>query len=136
MKTATISYQDNLRTEITHVRSGQHFVTDAPTDNNGLGEAISPTDMVAAAAVSCMMTMMGIAARQRDLSLGEVSGSVQKIMGTGPRRIIGLQIELVFRSHSLTDSEKALLESVALGCPVTRSLHPDIAVNVKFTYDE
>lgn len=136
MKTAKITYQGDLRTEVTHLQSGQTFVTDAPTDNHGLGEAISPTDMVAAATVSCMMTIMGIAAHKRDLEMGRVRGEVVKTMGAGPRRIVGLQIELTFDDHALSDAEKALLENAALSCPVARSLHPDIAVNVKFTYDE
>ena len=136
MKTAKIIYQGKLRTEVTHLKSGQQFLTDAPTDNHGLGESISPTDMVTAATVSCMMTVMRIQAQKKDLEVGQVSGEVEKIMAAGPRRIIGLQIELTFQGHNLSDSEKTLLENTALGCPVARSLHPDIAINVKFTYDE
>ncbi len=136
METAKITYQSNLRTEVTHLKSGQHFLTDAPTDNHGLGEAISPTDMVAAATVACMITVMGIQAQKKDLAMGEVTGVVKKTMAAAPRRIIGLQIELTFEGHDLSDQEKAMLENTALGCPVARSLHPDIAVNVKFTYDE
>jgi uncharacterized OsmC-like protein len=137
MKTAKITYQGNLRTEVTHLKSGQHFLTDAPTDNHGLGESISPTDMVAAAAVSCMMTMMGIAAQKRSLDMGQVSGEVTKRMSTeGARRIEGLQIELHFQGHALTAAQQTVLENVALSCPVTRSLHPDIAVNLTFSYEE
>ena len=134
--TALIQYQGNLRTQVTHLKSGQQFFTDAPTDNHGKGESISPTDMVAAATVSCMLTMMGIGAEARDLNMGELSGTVEKIMGNGPRRIAALKVELKFVGHGLSEAEKSLLENIALNCPVTRSLHPDIAINVKFTYDE
>ena len=132
--TAKVSYLGNLRTQVTHVKSGQHFMTDAPTDNNGLGESISPTDMVAAATVSCMITMMGIAARKGGFELGEVEGNVIKEMKAGPRRIGGLKIELHIHNPSLDDSQKQLIEETALSCPVTRSLHPDIAVNLRFDY--
>jgi putative redox protein len=136
MDTAKIEYRGDLRTEVTHLKSGQQLLTDAPTDNHGLGESISPTDMVAAATVSCMMTIMGITARKNDMALGNVAGTVEKTMAAGPRRIIALRIELKLADHQLSDAEKARLETAALSCPVVRSLHPDIAVNVKFTYQD
>lgn len=133
-KTASIVYQGNLRTEITHLKSGQTLLTDAPTDNHGLGESISPTDMVAAATVSCMMTIMGITAEKKGIELGKVQGSVQKQMASEPRRIHALQIELNFERSDFNDKEKAILERAALNCPVTKSIHPDISVNVAFSY--
>jgi len=133
--TAEIVYEGNLRTRVTHTKSGQSFHTDAPTDNNGKGESISPTDMVAAATVSCMITVMGIIAERNEIEMGEVKGTVDKVMASGPRRIIALGVTLTFSDHNLNDAQKALLENTALGCPVARSLHPDIAVNVKFVYE-
>ncbi|GAB4402370.1 MAG: OsmC family protein [Bacteroidia bacterium] len=135
MKTATVSYEGHLRTRATHVRSGEVVLTDAPLDNQGKGEAFSPTDLVATAAVTCMITMMGIVAENRDLNMGKVQGEVEKIMTPPPRRIGELHIELSFEGHHLSESDKVLLENTALSCPVTRSLHPDITVNVKFRYN-
>lgn len=136
MHTAKVTYQGELRTEAEHLRSGNVIHTDAPVDNNGKGEAFSPTDLVATAALTCMITMMGIKARKSDINMGEVSGSVKKIMVPAPRRIGELVIELNFEQHNLSDTEKTLLEAVALSCPVTRSLHPEVAINIKFNYAE
>ncbi|MEO0896167.1 MAG: OsmC family protein [Bacteroidota bacterium] len=135
MNTAKVIYQGSLRTEAEHLRSGNKILTDAPTDNHGKGEAFSPTDLVATAALSCMITVMGISAEKNDINMGEVSGEVKKVMTSAPRRIAELTIELIFTNHNLNDSEKSLLERVALSCPVTRSLHPEIMVKVKFVYN-
>lgn len=135
MSTATVTYQGDLRTEATHVRSESTLLTDAPVDNHGKGEAFSPTDLVATATLSCMITMMGITANKNDIDMGEVSGSVKKIMTPAPRAIGALQIEIKFGGQHLSDTDKALLENAALSCPVSRSLHPNIAINVKFVYD-
>lgn len=136
MNTASVIYQGELRTEAEHLRSGNVLTTDAPVDNNGKGEAFSPTDLVATAAVSCMITMMGIKSRSADIDMGAVSGHVKKVMVSAPRRIGELIIELNFSQHNLSDSDKTILEAVALSCPVTRSLHPEIVINIKFNYAE
>ncbi|MEL6698713.1 MAG: OsmC family protein [Bacteroidota bacterium] len=134
MPKITASYKGELRTTAEHIKSGDTLITDAPTDNNGKGEAFSPTDLVATGALTCMITMMGIIARKNDIQMGDVDGEVEKIMSSLPRRISHLNILLNFANHNLNDTEKTLLESTALSCPVTRSLHPDIIVNVKFNY--
>ncbi|MCI4667012.1 MAG: OsmC family protein [Bacteroidia bacterium] len=134
MNTTKVVYKGNLRTEATHIKSGDTLLTDAPIDNNGKGEAFSPTDLVATAALTCMITIMGISAEKNDFSMGEVSGEVKKVMTSGPRRIAELHIELDFQNHNLNETEKGLLEAAALSCPVTRSIHPEIMVNVKFNY--
>ncbi len=105
MHTAKVTYQGELRTEAEHLRSGNVIHTDAPVDNNGKGEAFSPTDLVATATLTCMITMMGIKARKSDINMGEVSGSVKKIMVPAPRRIGELVIELNFEQHNLSDTE-------------------------------
>ena len=135
MKTAHVTYKGGLHTSATHLRSGQVIETDAPVDNQGKGEAFSPTDLVATATLTCMITTMGIIAGKNDLRMGEVEGEVEKTMASNPRRVSALYIELRFKGHNLADSDKALLENTALGCPVAQSLHPDIMVNVKFSYD-
>ncbi|RMG22975.1 MAG: OsmC family peroxiredoxin [Bacteroidetes bacterium] len=132
--TATIDYLGGLRTQATHLRSNSHIITDAPVDNNGKGEAFSPTDLLATALVSCMITVMGIHASKNDIPMGEVHGKVEKIMGSGPRRVSILNVELVFENHHLSEAEKKRLEAVAINCPVAKSISADIAMNVKFNY--
>ncbi|RMG63330.1 MAG: OsmC family peroxiredoxin [Bacteroidetes bacterium] len=134
MKTARVTYQGQLRTKAEHIRSGQVIHTDAPVDNQGKGEAFSPTDLVATATLTCMITMMGITARKNDIEMGKVEGEVEKVMTEAPRRISALHLTLHFSGHNLSDTDKALLENAALNCPVTRSLHPEIMINVKFAY--
>lgn len=132
--TATIDYLGELRTQNIHIGSKSEVITDAPIDNYGKGEAFSPTDLVATALISCMITVMGIHARKNNLYMGEVKGKVEKIMANTPRRIAMLNLELIFIGHRLNESEKKCLETVAIHCPVAKSIHPDIAMNVKFSY--
>jgi|SRR6476469_5169388 len=134
MNTATARYAGQLRTEATHVASGNVIQTDAPTDNHGRGEAFSPTDLVSTALGACMMTVMGIVAERHQLDLQGTTFSVTKHMSTeGPRRI--MQIDVAFQMPaSLADSDRALLERTARTCPVALSLHPDIKQVVSFSY--
>ena len=133
--TATIEYLGELRTRSTHTRSGNTIITDAPVDNHGKGEAFSPTDLTATSLVTCMISIMGIAAQKGDLDFGNVSGSVQKIMAENPRRIQELLVEIRFQGNDLPQDKKEYLERVALSCPVAKSLHPDIRQDVRFVYD-
>ena len=135
MKTSATHYEGGLRTTSTHVRSGNSIITDAPPDNHGLGQAFSPTDLTATSLVTCMITIMGITAEKHQWKMGEVDGSVEKIMAEGPRRIIELNIEITFRNADLDAEKKAFLERAAINCPVAKSLHPDIRQNVKFIYE-
>ena len=93
MATIQTLYLGDLRTEITHVQSGNRVITDAPTDNNGKGEYISPTDMVAAALGSCMLTLMGIAARRLEIDLKGTRVEIQKVMAAEPRRIAEIRLD-------------------------------------------
>ncbi|MBH8559738.1 OsmC family protein [Hymenobacter negativus] len=134
MSTATARYAGNLRTEATHVASGNVIQTDAPVDNHGRGEAFSPTDLVSTALGSCMMTVMGIVAERHQWDLVGSTFAVQKHMSTeAPRRIA--QIDVTFTlPASLTPTERALLERSAHTCPVGLSLHPDVRQNIVFEY--
>ncbi|WNJ16397.1 OsmC family protein [Pontibacter sp. G13] len=134
MKTSHITYQGNLRTSATHLRSENTIITDAPTDNHGKGEAFSPTDLLATSIASCMITIMGIQSEKNDLEMGEVTAEVEKIMASNPRRVAAVNILLNFENHNLSDTDKSLLENAALNCPVCCSLHPDLKVHVKFQY--
>jgi putative redox protein len=134
MSTATARYAGNLRTEATHVASGNVIQTDAPVDNHGRGEAFSPTDLVSTALGSCMMTVMGIVAERHQWDLVGSSFAVQKHMSTeAPRRIA--QIDVTFTlPATLAPTERALLERSAHTCPVGLSLHPDVRQNIVFEY--
>ena len=97
MSTSTILYKNNLRTEATHTASGQVIFTDAPIDNNGKGEAFSPTDLVATALASCMITIIAIAAEKNNIDVSKTSANVKKIMGANPRTISDIVIEIKMR---------------------------------------
>lgn len=133
MYTSEVVYQGQLRTIATHLQSGNHLLTDAPTDNHGLGANFSPTDLVATALGSCMLTILGIEANASNLNLEQTSVNVLKVMGSGPRRIIEIKIEIYFK-QKFNDSTRGRLERLALACPVAKSLHPDIKQDVVFYY--
>lgn len=133
--TSKIEYEGSLRTIATHLQSGTTIETDAPVDNQGKGERFSPTDLVATALGSCMLTIMGIKARDMDIDLKGVTIEVQKNMKTDPRRIGS--VDLVFRfpqSIQLDEKQKTILRNAALTCPVAKSLHPDLEQNVAFSW--
>ncbi|MGK0427756.1 MAG: putative OsmC-like protein [Ulvibacter sp.] len=131
MSTAKVTYIGNLRTECEHLNSGATFITDAPTDNNGKGEAFSPTDTVATGLASCMMTMMGIKAATLDISLEGTTAMVTKTMTVNPRRISRIDVEIEVPT-SLSEKFQKILENTANTCPVFYSLHPDIEKVIVF----
>lgn len=136
MPTVQTVYQGELRTLATHLQSGTELLTDAPTDNQGKGEAFSPTDLVATALGSCMMTIMGIVARREAIDLTGTTLQITKKMNTeGSRRIVGVDIVFKVASPSpLSEAQKAKLEHAAHTCPVALSLHPDLAQTVHFEW--
>jgi putative redox protein len=134
--TSTVNYEGNLRTKTTHMYSGNSIITDAPIDNNGKAEAFSPTDLVATALGSCMMTIMGIYARNNNIVLDNTRLEVTKIMASDPRRIS--EVHIIFyipNSNVLDDITRKKLEHAALHCPVAKSLHSDIQQVVQFIYE-
>lgn len=133
--TSTVVYEGNLRTVCTHLKSGTVIETDAPTDNQGKGERFSPSDLVATALASCMLTIMGIKARDMELDIAGIKVEVEKIMANDPRRVGGINLTFHFPDNiSLTDKERTILERAAHTCPVIYSIHPDIKVNVDFNF--
>ncbi|HMH33470.1 MAG TPA: OsmC family protein [Puia sp.] len=133
--TSTVIYEGELRTVATHLQSGTVIETDAPTDNQGRGECFSPTDLVATALGSCMMTIMGVKARDMDMDLRGVSIGIQKIMTSDPRRIAGIHLTFNFpKSLQVDEKQKLILERAARTCPVIYSIHPDIDVQVSFEW--
>jgi uncharacterized OsmC-like protein len=133
MATARIEYLGDLRTKCTHLGSGVEIITDAPLDNKGRGEAFSPTDMVASAAVSCMLTIIGIYCMERDIPFTSATAHVHKIMESSPRRIGTLSVEVDFSGNHWTDDEQKRILAAAKACPVMKSLHESIAINYTFS---
>jgi len=134
MATVKATYTGNLRTEATHLQSGTKLVTDAPVDNQGKGEFFSPTDLVATSLGSCMITIMGIAAKTHGFNIDGASWNVTKIMADNPRRIGEIIVELTFPPNSYTDQQKRVIEHIIRNCPVALSLHPDLIQTVKIEY--
>ena len=133
MPTSNVTYLGELRTSSTHIQSGSEIISDAPTDNNGKGEAFSPTDTVANGLASCMFTVMGIKARDLDIDFSDSTAEVTKIMASEPRRIS--EIHVVFSMNLVADEKiKMILERTAMTCPVFYSLHPDIKKLISFNW--
>jgi uncharacterized OsmC-like protein len=131
--TSKIIYLGDLRTSSTHVQSGSEIISDAPIDNNGKGEAFSPTDTVANALGSCMFTVMGIKAQDLNVDLSNSTAEITKIMVADPRRIS--EIHDVFNFSVNPDTKiKTILERTAMTCPVYYSLHPDIIKKITFNW--
>jgi uncharacterized OsmC-like protein len=133
MPTSKVTYLGNLRTSSRHLNSGSEIISDAPLDNNGKGEAFSPTDTVANGLATCMFTVMGIKARDMDVDFSNSEAEVTKIMATEPRRIS--EIHIVFNMNiAVDDKTKTILERTAMTCPVHYSLHPDIVKKITFNW--
>lgn len=129
-----VVYEGGLHCRLTHGPSKSVIVTDAPKDNQGKGEAFSPTDLMAAALGSCMLTIMGIVAKKLGIDIAGTKAHVEKEMSTEPpRRIAKLPVTITF-NKKFSDKERAQLENGALTCPVHKSLHPEIESPVKFVY--
>ena len=133
--TSTIVYEGSLRTIATHLQSGTVIETDAPLDNQGKAERFSPSDLVATALGSCMMTIMGIKARDLKIDLENTKIEIEKIMKADPRRIGGVNLTFYFPDgFQATDKERTVLERAAHTCPVIFSIHPDIEVKAVFNW--
>ncbi len=131
--TSKVLYLGDLRTESVHLQSGSKMITDAPVDNHGKGEAFSPTDTVANALATCMLTVMGIKADALGVDIKGASAEVVKIMSAEPRRISRIDVKINFPlSYSQKDAK--ILEHTGKTCPVLQSLHPDIEKNITFNY--
>ena len=131
--TCKVTYKGELRTEIVHTASGSVALTDAPVDNHGRGELLSPTDMTCGSLAACMMTVMGIKAATMQLDLEGSRAEVFKTMTDSPRRIKEIKVKLYLPSK-LEERERKVLEATALSCPVAKSLHPEIIQDVRFDY--
>lgn len=133
MNTAKVTYLGNLRTESEHLQSGNKYITDAPIDNNGKGEAFSPTDTVATGLANCMITVMGIKARDMEINMDGTTAMVTKTMAANPRRISKIEVILDF-PHGIDTKSQKILENTGRTCPVYNSLHPDIEKIIVFNW--
>jgi uncharacterized OsmC-like protein len=134
MNSMKVRYNGNLRCTATHLKSGNELITDAPTDNNGKGEAFSPTDLLCTALTTCMITLMGITANSKEIKLGEIDADIEKIMGSDPRRVSGINIHFKIQNLDFTDREKEIIKTAAMTCPVAKSIHPDIELGIEFQF--
>ncbi|MFL5809831.1 MAG: OsmC family protein [Flavisolibacter sp.] len=130
--TSVVVYTGELRSSCTHLRSGNSFETDAPVDNNGKGERFSPTDLLATSLAVCMITVMGIKARNMGFDLNEVKIEVEKIMKADPRRVSGINLFFHIPEvlKSIDEKTKQILKHTGDTCPVRKSIHPDIEVHI------
>lgn len=133
--TSKIIYKGDLRCEAEHTRSGTVIQTDAPVDNRGKGEAFSPTDLIAVALATCILTTMAIGGSVRDIVIDGSDCEVEKIMAADPRRIDEIRVQLNMRGMVFTEKEKTVLEHIARTCPVHLSLHPDVKKTITFNWE-
>jgi putative redox protein len=126
-----IAYEGDLRCTAKHGPSGVTLTTDAPTDNMGKGESFSPTDLVATALGTCMLTTMGIAAQRMSIDLKGTRVTVTKEMSASPRRIARLTVTFNIAAK-VTAEDKQKLENAALTCPVHKGMHPDVQMPITF----
>jgi len=134
MTTVKSKYIGELRTSSIHVKSGAEITTDAPTDNNGKGEAFSPTDLLATALGSCAVTIMGLCALQNNFDIGTPSLNIGKTMATAPRRVAKLKVEFSFAKYRFTEQQKQILRQAAENCPVAKSLHSQLVQELIFNW--
>jgi len=134
MEIAEILYLGELRNEAKHLRSGQIIITDAPPDNQGKGEAFSPTDLMSTSLGVCMLTIMGIAARTHGMNIDGTRIKISKVMAANPRRVSEIHVDFDMPDVHYSDKEKQILEQAAITCPVAQSLHPDLVQKVHFNF--
>ncbi|HLS30537.1 MAG TPA: OsmC family protein [Flavobacteriaceae bacterium] len=132
--TSKAEYLGDLRVKNTHLQSGSNYLTDAPIDNHGKGEAFSPTDTVATALGNCILTTMGIKAEDKDIDLKGTIAEITKTMALNPRRIAKIKVEIYFPKN-YPDKIKSILKYTAFHCPVFQSLHPEMEKEINFFYD-
>ena len=134
MTTLTTIYKGDLRTQSTHTRSGNTLITDAPVDNQGKGEAFSPTDLACTALSTCMLTTMGIWAAREEIDMRGMQAEVTKIMASNPRKIAKIKVKLSLQNFNATEEQKQKLKNIALNCPVALSLHESVIQSVEFEF--
>jgi putative redox protein len=135
INTAEITYTGNLHTEATHIQSGTVISTDAPKDNEGKGEAFSPTDLLATSLATCILTTMAIVAKRDGVArnIDNARAEVVKVMQSNPRKVAEVHVKITFPKN-YDEKERQILENTAHTCPVAKSLHPDLKQIIEFIY--
>ncbi|GAB4299819.1 MAG: OsmC family protein [Marinilabiliales bacterium] len=134
MATSKVVYKGDLRTEMTHLNSGNIVITDAPVDNHGKGEAFSPTDLLATSLASCILTITGINARENNYNIDGAEAMVTKVMYDNPRRVGEIIIDFTFKDNGLSNKDKTRIKNIVNTCPVAKSLNPDIKIIINFKF--
>jgi len=134
MTKMTVKYLGELRNEATHLPSSMQIITDAPLDNKGKGLSFSPTDLLCSSLATCMITIMGIYANEHGVNIDGLEAELIKTMAQNPRRVAQVDINFKFPKVNYSEKEKIALKNAALNCPVAKSIHPDIILNVVFNY--
>lgn len=132
--TASIIYQGDLRCKATHLQSGTEIETDAPTDNQGKGEKFSPTDALCVSLATCIITTLAIKASSISLELKDTKMEVTKHMLKDPRRVGQIDVAIFFPKLELTEEQKLTLQETGNNCPVAKSLHPDLIMNIQYNW--
>ena len=131
-----LTYEGDLHCSAVHTLSGNTLVTDAPLDNNGRGQAFSPTDLMATALASCIATVIGIVAKRKEISVEGMSLVTRKFMSDdAPRRISRLEVDIQM-PLAASHPDRNILESAACGCPVRHSIHPDIELQMNWAWQD
>ncbi len=136
MTTLKFKYTGDLRTEITHVKSGAKIATVAPEDNHGKGDGFSPTDLFVASYGSCVLTIIGISAQSHGFSIDGAEVTVEKIMAANPRRVGEIIVDVVLPHNNYSEKERKFIELAADQCPVRHSLDPAIKITKTFAYKQ
>jgi len=136
METSKVIYTGDLRTEATHGKSGQSFVTDAPVDNLGKGEAFSPTDLLATSLGACAITTVGIAAQTHGFNVDGTTLKITKIMASEPRRVSEVIVEFNFPQIKYSEKEKAIITNTIKTCPVAQSLSPNLKQTIIINFSD
>jgi putative redox protein len=134
MATSKVEYLGNLSTRCTHLKSGVEIITDAPTDNNGRGESFSPTDLVATAYASCMITIIGIYCNNHDINFTHGTAEINKIMGSDPRRIGRLEISMDFSGNNWEEDIQKRIRNAGEACPVAKTVGEDLEVEFNYQF--
>jgi len=134
MTTIKTIYTGDLRTTAIHLQSGTELITDAPVDNQGKGEAFSPTDLLATSLGTCIITTIGIVSQNYEFNIDGTAIETTKVMYSDPRRVGELILDFNFPPNNYTPKEKIIIENTAKACPVAKSLHPDIKVILNFNW--
>jgi len=129
-----LTYPEPLRTQAVHMGNQQALLTDAPKDNGGIGEAFSPTDLVAVGLASCIMTILGLRAASRNIRILDMKADTEKKMSPNPRRVGRIEVGLIVRLEGGTEDDRNWLRDEALACPVALSLHPDLRQDIRIEF--